>query len=287
MKIINIIKGDKPSLSFEVFPPKTTAAWESMRTATEAIAETHPSYMSVTYGAAGTNAGFAVEIASNLQTNYGVPSLAHFTCVGADEATVDARLAQMQEAGIQNILALRGDLPEGLEKASNRFPYASDLVSYIKAKGDFCVGGACYPEGHIESACQKADIQNLKLKVDAGCEFLTTQMFFDNNIFYSYLYKLREAGITVPVVPGIMPVTAASQIVRICKLSGTYLPQRFKQIVDHYGNNPAAMMQAGIAYATEQIIDLYANGINAVHVYSMNKPEIAVAIQRNLSEIIK
>lgn len=287
MKIIDIIKGDKPSLSFEVFPPKTTAAWESVRTATEAIAQTKPSYMSVTYGAAGTNAGFAVEIASNLQSNFGVPSLAHFTCVGADEVQVDARIAQMQQAGIQNILALRGDLPEGMEKASDRFPHASDLVSYIKSKGDFCVGGACYPEGHTESTCQKEDILNLKKKVDAGCEFLTTQMFFDNNILYSYLYKLREAGITVPVVPGIMPVTASSQIIRICKLSGTYLPQRFKQIVDHYGSHPAAMMQAGIAYATEQIIDLYANGINAVHVYSMNKPEIAIAIQRNLSEIIK
>ncbi len=287
MKVIEIIRGNKPSLSFEVFPPKTTAAWESVHSATEAIAALCPSYMSVTYGAAGTNAGFAVEIASNLQNAYGVTSLAHLTCVGADESTVDARLAQMQAAGIQNILALRGDLPADMEKASDRFPHASDLVSYIKSKGDFCVGGACYPEGHIESACQKEDILNLKKKVDAGCEFLTTQMFFDNNILYSYLYKLREAGITVPVVPGIMPVTAASQVARICGLSGTYLPQRFKQIVDHYGDRPAAMMQAGIAYATEQIIDLFANGINAVHVYSMNKPEVAAAIQRNLSEIIK
>ena len=287
MKVIDIIKGDKPSLSFEVFPPKTTAAWESVRTATEAIGALRPSYMSVTYGAAGTNAGFAVEIASHLQKTYDVTALAHLTCVGADEAVIDARLAQMKEAGIMNILALRGDLPAGMEKASDRFEHASDLVTYIKSKGDFCVGGACYPDGHVESANQKEDILNLKKKVDAGCEFLTTQMFFDNNILYNYLYKLREAGIIVPVIPGIMPITNASQVARVGALSGTYLPQRFKQIVDHYGHNPAAMMQAGIAYATDQIIDLFANGINAVHVYSMNKPEVAAAIQRNLSEIIK
>lgn len=287
MKVIEIIKGEKPSLSFEVFPPKTDAALESVRAATEAIAAIHPSYMSVTYGAAGTNAGFAVEIASHIQNTYHVPTIAHLTCVGATEPTIDARLAQMQKAGIQNILALRGDLPAGMERASDRFLHASDLVTYIKSKGDFCVGGACYPDGHIESANQKEDILNLKKKVDAGCEFLTTQMFFDNNLLYTYLYKLREAGITVPIIPGIMPVTNAAQVSRIGTLSGTYLPQRFKQIVDHYGNNPSAMMQAGIAYATDQIIDLFANGIQAVHVYSMNKPEVAVAIQRNLSEIIK
>ncbi len=287
MKVIDIIKADKPSLSFEVFPPKTSDTFESVKEATEAIAVLKPSYMSVTYGAAGSNAGFAVEVAANLKEHYGVTPLAHLTCVGATLETAEKRLNQMKVEGIENILALRGDLPAGMDALSGDFAHASSLVRYIKGAGDFCVGGACYPEGHPESSCQKEDIENLKKKVDAGCEFLTTQMFFDNNILYSFLYKIREAGITVPIVAGIMPVTNAKQIVRSCALSGTYLPQRFKQIVDRYGDNPKAMKQAGIAYATEQIIDLYANGINAVHVYSMNKPDVAAQIQANLSEILK
>lgn len=187
---------------------------------------------------------------------------------------------------IENILALRGDIPSGFENENREYKYASQLVSDIKKYGDFCVGGACYPEGHPEDLSVADGIKHLKEKVDAGCEFLTTQMFFDNNILYSFLYKIREAGITVPIVAGIMPVTNGKQIKRICSLSGTYLPQRFKSIVDRFGDKPSAMKQAGIAYATEQIIDLFANGVNAVHVYSMNKPDVAEKIQQNLSEII-
>lgn len=290
MKVIDIIKAEKPALSFEVFPPKTSDTFESIKAATEEIAQLKPSYMSVTFGAGGSNAGFAVEVAGNLQKNYGVTTVGHLTCIGADKATITERLNQMQAHGIQNILALRGDKPK--DWSSDKplyvdFEHACELVAYIKQHGDFCVGGACYPEGHSESDTQKQDIANLKLKVDAGCEFLTTQMFFDNNILYNFIYKLREAGITVPIVAGIMPVTNPKSIARICALSGSLLPKRFIQIVDRFGDNPDAMKQAGIAYATDQIIDLYANGINAIHVYSMNKPDVAAAIQRNLSEIIK
>lgn len=290
MKVIDIIKADKPALSFEVFPPKTTDTFDSVKHATEEIAKLNPSYMSVTFGAGGSNAGFAVEVAGNLQKNYGVTTVGHLTCIGADRETITNRLEQMKAQGIENILALRGDKPKDWTEDRPLFvdfEHACDLVRHIKSFGDFCVGGACYPEGHPEADTQKVDIANLKLKVDAGCEFLTTQMFFDNNILYNYIYKLREAGIMVPIVAGIMPVTNPKSIARICALSGSLLPKRFVQIVDRFGDNPEAMMQAGIAYATDQIIDLYANGINAVHVYSMNKPEVAAAIQRNLSEIIK
>lgn len=290
MKVIDIIKADKPALSFEVFPPKTTDAFDSVKHATEEIAKIDPAYMSVTFGAGGSNAGFAVDVAGNLQKNYGVTTVGHLTCIGADRATVTDRLNQMQANGIENILALRGDRPK--DWPADRpiyvdFEHASDLVKFIKAHGDFCVGGACYPEGHPEAQTQRQDIANLKLKVDAGCEFLTTQMFFDNNILYNFIYKLREAGITVPIVAGIMPVTNPKSIARICALSGSLLPKRFIQIVDRFGDNPDAMKQAGIAYATDQIIDLYANGINAVHVYSMNKPDVAAAIRQNLSQIVQ
>lgn len=290
MKVIDIIKADKPALSFEVFPPKTSDTFESVKSATEEIAKLSPSYMSVTFGAGGSNAGFAVEVAGNLQKNYGVTTVGHLTCVGADKATIEARIEQMKAHGIENILALRGDKPKDWTEDRPLyvdFEHACELVTFIKAHGDFCIGGACYPEGHPEADTQRKDIANLKLKVDAGCEFLTTQMFFDNNILYNFIYKLREAGITVPIVAGIMPVTNPKQIARICALSGSLLPKRFIQIVDRFGDDPEAMKQAGIAYATDQIIDLYANGINAIHVYSMNKPDVAAKIQANLSEILK
>jgi len=286
MKLTELFGRGKPMLSFEVFPPKTDDKYDSVKHATEEIAKLRPAYMSVTYGAGGGTSDYTLSIASNIKDNYGVPSLAHLTCVSSDTETVRAQLTKMKEFGIENVLALRGDIPEGEENTVRAYSYASELVREIKEFGDFCIGGACYPEGHVESQSQKEDTLHLREKVDAGCEFLTTQMFFDNNILYNFLYKIREAGITVPVVPGIMPVTNGAQIERICKLSGTYLPQRFKQIVDRFGSDPDAMKQAGIAYATEQIIDLFANGVNAVHVYSMNKPDVAEKIMENLSCII-
>ena len=288
MKIIDIIKGNKPSLSFEVFPPKTSDSFDSVKSATEKIAELKPSFMSVTYGAGGGTSEFTAALAENIKKEFGVEPLAHLTCINSTKDDIKARLETLKMRGIENVLALRGDItPENKDKIKYDYRYASELVEDIKRFGDFCVGGACYPEIHPESQNQQKDIENLKTKVDCGCEFLTTQMFFDNNILYNYLYKIREAGITAPIVAGIMPVTNANQIKRITALSGTYLPQRFKAIVDRYGYNSEVMAQAGIAYATEQIIDLFANGINAVHVYSMNKPDIAKKIQENISEILK
>lgn len=288
MKIIDIIKSSKPSLSFEVFPPKTSDSFETIKVAIEKIAELNPSFMSVTYGAGGGTSEFTVSLAKDIKDNFGVTPLAHLTCINSTKDDIQERLKTLKTAGIENILALRGDItPQNKDKIKFDYKHANELVEEIKAFGGFCIGGACYPDCHPEATSQFEDIKNLKIKVDAGCEFLTTQMFFDNNVLYNYLYKIREAGITVPIVAGIMPVTNANQIKRSCALSGTTLPPRFKAIIDRYAYNPDAMCQAGIAYATEQIIDLYANGINAVHVYSMNKPHIALKIKENISEILK
>lgn len=286
MKLIDIITGDRPSLSFEVFPPKTWDTYDSIKSATEEIAQLKPSYMSVTYGAGGGTSQHTVSIAANLQNNFGVTTLAHLTCISSSREQVKEQLKILKEAGITNILALRGDMPKDMEAKSMDYKYASQLIEDIRESGDFCIGGACYPEGHPESGTWMNDVKYLKEKVDAGCQFLTTQMFFDNNILYNFMYRIREAGINVPVVAGIMPVTNAAQIRRICSISGNNLPQRFIRIADRFGDNPEAMKQAGIAYATEQVIDLLANGINAVHIYSMNKPEVAREIQANLSYIV-
>ena len=288
MKIIDIIKAEKPSLSFEVFPPKTSDKFDTVQAATEKIAVLKPSFMSVTYGAGGGTSEFTLSIAKNIQEKYDVPALAHLTCVNSSKDEVKVRLEMLKDSGIENILALRGDItPENQNRDKWDYHYANELVEEIKSTYGFCVGGACYPESHPESMHQKEDIINLKRKIDAGCEFLTTQMFFDNNVLYNFMYKIREAGISVPIIAGIMPVTNAKQIKRSCELSNCTLPQRFKAILDRYADNDEAMKQAGIAYATDQIIDLYANGINAVHVYSMNKPDVAEKIQANISEIIK
>ena len=250
------------------------------------IAAKNPSFMSVTYGAGGGTSRYTVEIAAEIQKRYGVMALAHLTCVSSTREKVHQVLKELKLRGVENVLALRGDIPQD-GKVEKDYHYASELIREIKELGDFCIGAACYPEGHVESENKTKDIQHLQEKVEAGCDFVTTQMFFDNNILYNYLYRIREKGITVPVVAGIMPVTNVSQIRRICQMSGTYLPSRFKAIVDRFGENPAAMKQAGIAYATEQIIDLIANGVHGIHVYSMNKPDVAEKIQENLSEILK
>ena len=290
MKLKEILAGNKLSLSFEVFPPKTDMAFDSVRHATEEIARLSPSFMSVTYGAGGGTSKYTLEIAKNIKDAYGVPTLAHLTCVSSTRETVRERIEQIREAGIENIMALRGDLTPELERSDRSgwaFHHAIDLIREIKEiSPDFCIGGACYPEVHPESQDRITDIRYLKEKVDVGCDFLTTQMFFDNNLLYSFLYKIREAGITVPVIPGIMPITNANQIDRAIKLSGSFMPWRFRSLVDRFGSSPAAMKQAGIAYATDQIIDLFANGITNVHVYSMNKPDVAATIQANLSDIL-
>jgi len=290
MKIKNLLKSDLLSLSFEVFPPKTDSNFESVKLATEEIAKLKPSFMSVTYGAGGGTSKYTLEIAKNIKEMYSVPTLAHLTCVSSTKETVRKKIQAIKDAGIENIMALRGDIPESMEnsdRSSWDYQYATDLIKELKEyNSEFCIGCACYPEVHPESINQKDDIKHLKEKVDAGCDFITTQMFFDNNILYNFLYKIREAGITVPVIPGIMPITNANQVERAIKLSGSFMPRRFKMLVDKFGDNPKAMKQAGIAYATDQIIDLYANNIKNVHVYSMNKPDVAYAIRNNLSDII-
>ncbi len=290
MKISELLNNDGLFMSFEVFPPKNDTAFDSVKAATENIAKLAPSFVSVTYGAGGGTSRYTLEIAKNIKETTGVPTLAHLTCVSSTKETVREMIESIHAAGIENIMALRGDLTPELENSDRStwdYRHASDLIADIKASGyDFCIGGACYPEIHPESENQTEDIKHLKEKVDAGCSFLTTQMFFDNNLLYNFLYKIREAGITVPVVPGIMPITNAGQVARAIKLSGSFMPVRFKSLVDKFGSSPAAMKQAGIAYATDQIIDLYANGIKNVHVYTMNKPDVAAAIQANVSAII-
>lgn len=288
MKIKEKLLENKVHISFEVFPPKTDVKFDSVLTAVDEIAKLTPSFISVTYGAGGGTSKNTVKIASHIQNDLGVDSIAHLTCVSSTKEEVRQRIREMKDNGIQNILALRGDIPRDSEfPIPNQYKYAYELIEDIKSQGDFCIGAACYPEGHVESEHKADDIAHLKQKVDCGVDFLTTQMFFDNSVFYNFLYRIREKGITVPVLPGIMPVTNGKQIARSCQLSGAALPARFRAIVDRFGDDPKAMQQAGIAYATDQIIDLIANGINNIHVYSMNKPEVAAAIMANLSEIVK
>lgn len=285
MKIRDLLQSGRPTLSFEVFPPKTEDKFASVETVTKEIAALGPDFMSVTYGAGGGTSQFTVDLADTLQREYGTPILGHLTCVSSTRDQVHAMLDAYQARGIENVLALRGDIPE--EGGKDEYHYASELIREIRSYGDFCIGAACYPEGHVESKDKVDDLKRLKEKVDEGVDFLTTQMFFDNQILYRFLYRIREIGITQPVCAGIMPVTNGKQMKRIGGLSGTELPQRFKAILDRFGSTPKAMKQAGIAYATDQIIDLLANGVTHIHVYTMNKPDIAAAIMRNLSEILK
>ncbi|MCI1306251.1 MAG: methylenetetrahydrofolate reductase [NAD(P)H] [Lachnospiraceae bacterium] len=285
MRIKDILISKKVTVSFEVFPPKTADNYRSVESATVKIAALRPDFLSVTYGAGGGTSEYTLNIAQNLRDNYGVEVLPHLTCVSSTKEHVRDMISQFKQRGFENIMALRGDIPKDGRRA-NDYRYACELIRDIRDQGDFCIGGACYPEGHVECATKDEDIRHLKEKVDAGCDFLTTQMFFDNSILYNFLYRIREAGITVPVLAGIMPITNANQVARTVSLSGTYLPARFKSIVDRFGNNPAAMKQAGIIYATEQIIDLIANDVNHIHVYTMNKPEIAAGIMESLSAII-
>ncbi len=273
-----------------MFPPKTSNTYDSVKSATEEIAKLSPSFMSVTYGAGGGTSEYTLEMAKTIKENYGVSSIAHLTCISSTRETVREMIQKFVDADIENIMALRGDIPADKindDRSGWAYHYATDLIADIRSiNPDFCIGGACYPEIHPESENQKEDILHLKEKVDAGCDFLTTQMFFDNNLLYNFLYKIREAGICVPVIAGVMPITNAKQVERAKNLSGSFMPQRFMSLLDAFGKRPDAMKQAGIAYATDQIIDLYANGITHVHVYSMNNSDVARKIKENLSEIL-
>ena len=285
-KIIEILNDGRIHLSCELFPPKQGAELQNSLEIVNRIAAVKPSYMSVTYGAGGSTVGYSAALAKEVQDN-GLPALAHLTCVKADEVKITEVLQQLQGHGVNNILALRGDIPADMQgDHQGSFAHASDLMRFVKEQGDFCVGGAAYPEGHPESGSLEQDIENTKYKVEAGVDFLVTQMFFDNTILYNYMFRLLRAGINVPVVPGIMPVTNAKQIIRICQLSGTKLPPQFRAMVEKSADKPEALKQAGIAYATGQIIDLISNGFDNVHIYTMNKPEIFKGIMDNLSEIV-
>ena len=290
MKLTEILNRKELSLSFEVFPPKTQDVFNVVKDATEKIAALKPSFVSITYGAGGGTSKYTLEIDKNIKQTHGVETLAHLTCVSSDRNTVKERIQDMINSGIENVMALRGDIPEDrINEDRSRWDYlhAVDLIREIKNSGaNFCIGGACYPEKHPESETSKDDIAFLKEKVDAGCDFLTTQMFFDNDLLYAFLYKIREAGINVPIIAGIKPITSAKQVERAIKLSGSFMPRRFKSLVDRFGSDPSAMKQAGIAYATDQIIDLYANNVKNVHVYTMNKPDVAEKIMQNLTDIL-
>ena len=285
MRISELLKREGVTFSLEVFPPKTSEKYTETAAAAKAIATLKPDFMSVTYGAGGGTGAFTAGIAGEIQDQFGVPTLAHLTCVSSSRAHVLGMLETYREKGIENILALRGDVPKD-GKVSTDYRYAVELIRDIRANGDFCIGGACYPEGHVECASRREDLEHLAEKVDAGLDFLTTQLFFNNDVFYNFLWRAREAGIRVPIIAGIMPITNAKQLGRSVAMSGTDVPQRFRAIVDCFGQDPAAMKQAGIVYATEQIIDLIANGVRHIHVYTMNKPEVAASIMANLSVIL-
>jgi methylenetetrahydrofolate reductase (NADPH) len=286
MKITDILIGDRLSLSFEVFPPKNSTAFDSIKEATEKIAELSPSYMSVTYGAGGGSGKYTLDIARNIEEKYSVPTLAHLTCVSSTKEDIERRISEIRASGIKNVMALRGDIPEGGQHRSD-YRHAVELVRQLReADSELCIGGACYPEVHPESKSAEDDIFYLKEKVDAGCSFLTTQMFFENSLYYGFLERAGGVGINVPIIPGVMPITGANQIERARTLSGSMMPRRFLALVDRFGDDPVAMRQAGIAYATDQIIDLFSNGVSNVHVYTMNKPQVAERIMYNLSDII-
>lgn len=288
MKISELLQNGKITFSCEIFPPKPGADISRMWEVVQGIAELSPDFISVTYGAGGSTSKRTVEIASAIQEQHGIPALAHLTCVSSSREDIRNQLNLMKENGLENILALRGDLPKDDSiPALTHYKYACELIEDIKSQGDFCIGAACYPEGHVECERREDDIDYLKHKVECGCDFLTTQMFFDNNVLYNFMYRILAKGIHVPVIAGIMPVINSRQIKRSCELSGTQLPQRFRRIAEKFSDDPLAMKQTGIAYATEQIIDLLSNGVEHIHLYTMNNPEIAGAIVNNLSHILR
>ncbi|MCL2864583.1 MAG: methylenetetrahydrofolate reductase [NAD(P)H] [Lachnospiraceae bacterium] len=288
MKIRNILKRENINISFEVFPPKTEVGYEKILNANKEISKLNPAFISVTYGAGGGTSKNTANIAAYIKNELGVESLAHLTCVSSTKEEVREVIQHLKSFGIENILALRGDIPKGQAfPVAAGFRYAYELIEEIKKHGDFSIGAACYPEGHVENKHKVDDIHYLKQKVDCGVDFLTTQMFFDNDIHYNFLYRIREAGITIPVLPGIMPIISEIQMKRSIELSGTVFPRRFLSMLDRFGDNPNAMMEAGIAYATDQIIDLLANGVKNIHIYTMNRPQVAEKIMGNITEIIK
>lgn len=286
MRISELLKAKNVVFSCEIFPPKKEGSFEEVFQVVDKISALGADFISVTYGAGGSSSKKTVEVASYVQNNCQTTALAHLTCIGATKDEISKQLAGLKDNGIENIMALRGDKPIGFTQDGD-YRHAINLIQEIHASGDFCVGGACYPEGHVECEHKADDISYLKEKVDAGCDFLTTQMFFDNNIYYNFLYRTLSAGINVPIIPGIMPIINARQVKRSCELSGATMPPRFLAIADRFSGDPLAMEQAGIAYATDQIVDLIANGVRYIHLYTMNRPKTAEKILSNLSHILR
>ena len=286
MDLMEKFRSKQLVVSFEVFPPKNDAAYAPVEAAVDALASFSPDFISVTYGAGGGTSVNTPKIAAHIENDLHIPAMAHLTCASSDKQTVHNVLQDLKTRGVRNVLALRGDLPENFVPDDDHYRYASELVKAVREFGGFTVGAACYPEGHVEAASPEQDLENLKRKVDCGVDFLVTQMFFDNSVLYSFLYRALKKGIDIPVCAGIMPVMNPKQIARSCKLSGTTLPARLKTVVDKFADDPEAMQQAGVAYATEQIIELVANGVSGIHIYTMNRPEVAGAIMRNLSSVL-
>ena len=286
MDLMEKFRSKQLVVSFEVFPPKNDAAYAPVEAAVDALASFSSDFISVTYGAGGGTSVNTPKIAAHIENDLHIPAMAHLTCASSDKQTVHNVLQDLKTRGVRNVLALRGDLPEDFVPDNDHYRYASELVKAVREFSGFTVGAACYPEGHVEAASPEQDLENLKRKVDCGVDFLVTQMFFDNSVLYSFLYRALKKGIDIPVCAGIMPVMNPKQIARSCKLSGTTLPARLKTVVDKFADDPKAMQQAGIAYATEQIIELVANGVSGIHIYTMNRPEVAGAIMRNLSSIL-
>ena len=287
MKINDIFnKSDRAILSFEVFPPKKTSPIESVYSKLEEICALKPDFISVTYGAGGTGGhSRTCEIASKIKNDFGVESVAHLTCVNSTKADIDSTLEDFKAHNIENILALRGDYVDGVELKRD-FIYASDLCEYIKSHSDFDLGGACYPEVHLEAKDEVEDILNLRKKVEAGAEHLISQLFFDNSVFYRFLERAKIAGINVPIEAGIMPVTNKSQIERMVSMCGASLPSKFVKIMQKYDSKPEALRDAGIAYAVEQIVDLLANGVDGIHLYTMNNPYVAKKISEAVVSLL-
>ncbi len=290
MKISKMFENKERTIfSFEMFPPKKTSPIESVYSKLDEICALKPDFISVTYGAGGSaNHSYTTEICSKIKRDYGIESVAHLTCVNSTKSDIDAQLEDFKTHGIENILALRGDYVEGVEP-KKEFSYASDLCSYIKnhsEHGDFDLAGSCHPEVHFEAKDEVEDVLNLKKKVDCGAEHLISQLFFDNSAFYRFLERTKIAGINVPIEAGIMPVTNKKQIERMVSMCGASLPSKFSKIMQKYEDKPEALRDAGIAYAIEQIVDLIANGVDGIHLYTMNNPYIAQKISEAISNLL-
>lgn len=290
MKIRDMISKGEPTVSFEIFPPKSNYALETVFDTLTELKDLHPDFISVTYGAGGTAQSNTVEIASRIKKDFGIESIAHLTGCTSTKEGMKRTLASIKESGIENILALRGDIPQ--EKLADKnwnpeYRYASELIDDIKAAGDFSIGAACYPEGHVDSINKVDDLKNLKKKMDHGADFMITQLFYDNDQFYQFKEKLELVGIEQPVIAGILPVLNIKQVKRIQEISGCNLPPKFLRILDRYEHDPASLQEAGIAYAVDQIIDLLSSGVDGVHIYTMNKPVATRKIMESISCVRK